>query len=185
MAQSGSDLRLIGPPTAGAATNDSGDQALLENFNAHNKIRTGVIFAEVNHELNVGRKTLGATIRPACGRTCDCCWSGSCTLANCRPTTGLNCRADRSHNQIGRHAAWPRKKMRSPINRSQRPPPRNRPASKTMWKRGQERVKQLIERFNSLLREGRYAEAEDLALPKRSRPRPILRRLMPRHSNRG
>ncbi len=184
MAQSGSDLRLIGPPTAGSATNDSGDQALLENFDAHNKIRTGVIFAEVNHELNVGRKTLDndpgsvrQNLRLLLERVLHAPELSADNRAQLRErieaTIKLaDTRLAAKENEIAdqqKSAAAAKEQTRIEDN----------------VKRGQERVKQLIERFNSLLREGRYAEAEDLGVPKRSRPRPILRRLMPRHSNRG
>jgi hypothetical protein len=161
-AQSGSDLRLIGPPAARAATNETGDQRLLESFDAQNKIRIGVIFAEVNHELDAARGTMGSD--PASARqnlrllleqilhapelSADNRAQlrerieAVIKLADTRLVAKENAIADQQKSAA---AAKERTRIEDNVTR------------------GQQRVKQLLERFNSLLQEGRYAEAEDQA----------------------
>lgn len=157
----GSDLRLIGPP-ATRATAGEGEESLLQNFDAQNKIRIDVIFAEVNHELDVARRTMGndpasarQNLRLLLEQVLHAPELSADNRAQLRERIEVviklaDTRLVAKENEIAdqqKSAAAAKERTRIEDNVT----------------RGQQRVQQLLERFNSLLQEGRYAEAEDQA----------------------
>ncbi len=158
----GNDLRLIGSPPPRPTADINGEGTLLQNFDAETKVLIGKIVAEVNHQLDVSRGTIGedpsgvkqnlmllleqvlhapelpADTRAQLRERIE----NVIKLADTRLRTKENEIADQQKSAA---AAMENIRIQDNIIR------------------GQQRVKQLIERMNALMQEGRYAEAEDQA----------------------
>ena len=165
------DLRLIGPNVGQGSAPPADQGALLQQFGDINKLRIQQLVAEVNHDLDVSRARVAtdpAGVKQQLRLVLDQVVTTPELPADTRAQCEIVSKRSFCKRPAGRRSTTSCRRS----NSAGKLKPTRISIIQEGIGRTQEKVKQLTERVNSLLAEGRYAEAQDDAAAEIARVAP-------------